>query len=278
MGFDLNPISWIGDAVAWTEAELAQGVAWVDSELGQAAGWTEAELKKVGPDVASFVDRGLHGLEVLTLDAVSLVHNFTLDAWRIGEAATSDARDALDWIGGAAEWLDREVQGPLNVFMRDVVDPAIHAAEIAAGAVGASLVAVVDDVKQEADQLYKNTVPELEHWVDESATWFGHELRAGYGDILRDVVDPAIHDVEAGLADVSKLVAYGVDDVIKAAELAIKAADWLTWFGLHTLEDLGTEAGDLFDSVGLSTLHSMDTYAAGLVPDVESVFTTLLER
>ena len=237
-GFDWNPISWVTSAVDWTKAELQSAAHFVGANVVRLAGWTRAEVAAVGADVVQFVSKGLHGLWLAVLHVANGVHHVVVGLNHTLHDVGQWAHTALAFVEHAPSWLASHVQSALATFYHQVVVPAVDGAEAAAAQLAHNVEGNLEHAVGNLEGWVSDAVHPLEHWVADASEWFGTEFEDAWHTVYADVVHPALAELEQGVAHVAPLVTYGIGDIIAAAELVAKSADWLVWLSEHALGDL----------------------------------------
>ena len=267
-GFDWNPVSWVTSAGEWTAGELVSAFRWSKSEVGKLAGWTVKETEAVGNDVAGFVEKGLHGLEELFWRVINEVHHGLTVANHDIHVIGGWAASATKWIEGSESWVWQRIDGGIHALERDALDPIRHDIAHLFDLTRHTVAAGVDRALNEVHRLEATTIHDLSSWVDASGGWFAREFEAAWSTIYNDAIGPAIHDLKATVeefATAAEWVAVNGPTILK---LVIDAADWLLWFGEHSLADIDqllTNAGAGFTLTDLKA-------AAAKTPDYTDQF------
>jgi hypothetical protein len=142
------------------------------------------------------------------------------------------------WVVNAAaivgSWIWQAVDGFWNV----VIVPAFHAVEAAAQWSFDTLLGLVNDVRNAAAWVWDNLLMPMWSWIVHAAETVGGWIWAAIQAFYHDVILPLWNL----LVEAARLVAEIWDWIVRVAEFAvrlvIKAADWLIWFGEHTISDL----------------------------------------
>jgi hypothetical protein len=137
----------------------------------------------------------------------------------------------LEKIGGPIE---RGAEKVVETFDRDVVAPALHAIagelQGAESDLSSSIETVAAHLSGVAHDLANNIAgaeSDLEHYAD-----------AGIAALERDVLDPALHELNELAADAIRSTDELWSEVVGAAELVWRCADWLGLLAIHTVEDI----------------------------------------
>lgn len=223
MGNWWDPVSWVQDAVGLLSGPVSDVESWVMGVVKTAVGAVERDLA----DAVSFAERS-------AAEGIGGAFDLASRAWNGLDTLGRDLYGALDRAVGEAEHL---ASSGISLLERGLYDARHEAATL------------FDDARHtaahELDVVVHDLVDPALSWIAHSEEWWYHLVDRWWQLTDREV----IHPIEHGLDDVRHEAAATADWVAhegaRVAELVEKAADWLVWFGVHTIEEVVALPGQI---------------------------------
>lgn len=269
-GFNWDPVSWVESGAEWTSQQLSSAVDWTYSELGDAAGWTVAEIKKVGPDVADFVEKGLTGLAREVWHVAGSIHATFLDIDTNIKGLLDKAESAAEWIAGETERGLSYVESAAIKVDHEYIEPLEH--DVASGfdTVRHDFASEFDQVRHADAQSFDTVRHSIAHVSDSVASTAKTVVDNEWQTIDADV----IHPLEAGYDELSSvigpLVSYGITDIIGFLNLVKDAAWFLVKVGEWSVEGLEELPGEIASGFSLPSGPSGLGVTEGDLDSIES--------
>jgi hypothetical protein len=207
------------------------------------------DAKTIGSDIKAFVTKAINlavsAIEYGMRDAVGAVEStigtltpIILDAYNYGKQALSE----LEHVGGVVVG---DVLGEAESFAKGLFDTVEHEVSTVEGLAHD----VGDAVGAEFDTLERWVTTDVAGpiwgWIDKAFSTVERWVEQWWVKIYHDVILPIARDAKTAATDVEHAGEWIEHEGLRTAELVAKAADWLVWFGVHSIEDLAGGAGGL---------------------------------
>jgi hypothetical protein len=224
-GISQDVQNWVQDGINWVVSGISYDLGLVTDA------WHDAvnDLAATVAGISQLASEAWAGVEQLATEVGAKIEAVAADAWKgVTDAISAALNDLSSWVHDAIADVSGAIDSLSNFVYTDIWGPFSRALD-----------AVGHDISTFVDKAVK--------------------------DFYSDVILP----IARGLADVVTVATDAWDWVehtgVDIATTVYKAADWLAWMGIHSIEDIGDLITGGFNDLSLSQILSYRSNAESYI-------------
>lgn len=211
-----NPVTWFNDAKSAAIGSFDEVKKWVLKIVHSAALGLEHNFNTIIGSLTNVITEASNAVATLALETVGQISGGIASLFNHVSAITKTIEDyALGLVHAAEAAANYGIQQVKNL------------AETGLAAVQATI-----------NYLNNTVIGPIVNWVANADSWFLNHVSQWWDTIYHDVILPVAHTAETAASDALNAVTWIGETGIYIADLVLKAADWLIWFGEHAFSDL----------------------------------------
>lgn len=227
-----NPVSWYDDAVNAASDIGSDIKGWVLDVVHKAALGLDDAFHELESDVTNALDTADRAIIDIGVNAWNATSSLSMEIGQVAQSALSEA------YGYASALADRAESVALS---------AVHDAESLA-------TAGINAVEGSLHALEVDVINPIAHFVDTAVVWWDKLITSWWHDTYNAVIHPIERDLDEARHDIAIAAEWIEHTGYDVAKLVYKAADWLVWLGIHSIEDLEQLPSDIMSLMDWHTV------------------------